>query len=67
MRGSFVRILPIVAIGLTAFALSIALPSPGAAKSDIENFKVYGDKTIKDLMEASRDGAVSWKTLQKVC
>ncbi len=66
MGRSFVRLLPVLAFGLTAFALSIALPSPAAAKSDIENFKVYGDKTIKDLMEASRDGAVSWKTLQRV-
>jgi hypothetical protein len=62
MGRSLVRLLPVLAFGLTAFAFS----SPVAAKSDIENFKVYGDKTIKDLMEASRDGAVSWKTLQKV-
>ena len=62
MGRSLVRLLPVLAFGLTVFAL----PSPVAAKSDIENFKVYGDKTIKDLMEASRDGAVSWKTLQKV-
>ena len=66
MGRSFVRQLPVLALGLTAFALSIAFSSPAAAKSDIENFKVYGDKTIKDLMEASRDGAVSWKTLQRV-
>lgn len=66
MGRSLVRLLPVLAFGLTAFALSIAFSSPVAAKSDIENFKVYGDKTIKDLMEASRDGAVSWKTLQKV-
>ena len=66
MGRSLVRLLPVLAVGLTAFALSIAFSSPVAAKSDIENFKVYGDKTIKDLMEASRDGAVSWKTLQKV-
>lgn len=66
MGRSFVGHLPVLALGLAAFALSIAYSSPVAAKSDIENFKVYGDKTIKDLMEASRDGAVSWKTLQKV-
>ncbi len=66
MGRSFVRHLPVLALGLAAFALSIAFSSPVTAKSDIENFKVYGDKTIKDLMEASRDGAVSWKTLQKV-
>ena len=66
MDRSFVRFLPVLVIGLAAFALSIALPSPVTAKTDIENFKVYGDKTIKDLMEASRDGAVSWKTLQRV-
>lgn len=66
MGRSFVGHLPVLALGLAAFALSIAFSSPVTAKSDIENFKVYGDKTIKDLMEASRDGAVSWKTLQKV-
>ena len=66
MGRSFVRLLPVLVLGLAAFALSIALPSPAVAKSDYENFKVYGDKTIKDLMEASRDGAVSWKTLQRV-
>ncbi len=60
------RLLFIASLGLAAFALSIALPSLAVAKSDYENFKVYGDKTIKDLMEASRDGAVSWKTLQRV-
>ena len=66
MGRSFVGHLPVLALGLAAFALSIAFSSPVAARSDIENYKVYGDKTIKDLMEASRDGAVSWKTLQKV-
>ncbi len=66
MGRSFVRLLPVLVLGMAAFALSIALPSPVTARSDIENFKVYGDKTIKDLMEASRDGAVSWKTLQRV-
>ncbi len=62
MGRSLVRLLAVLAFGLAAFAL----PSPVTAKSDFENVKVYGDKTIKDLMEASRDGAVSWKTLQKV-
>lgn len=66
MGRSFVRQLPVLALGLAAFALSTAFSSPVAAKSDIETFKVYGNMTVKDLMEASRDGAVSWKTLQKV-
>ncbi len=52
MGRSFVGHSPVLALGLAAFALSIAFSSPVAAKSDIENFKVYGDKTIKDLMEA---------------
>ena len=62
MGRSLVRHLPVLALGLAAFAFS----SPAAAKSDFDNVKVYGDKTVKDLMEASRDGAVSWKILQKV-
>lgn len=66
MRRLFVRHLPVLALGLMALGLSFALPSLVTAQDDFENYKAYGDKTIKDLMEASRDGAVSWKTLQKV-
>ena len=43
-----------------------ALSTPASAKSDIENQKAYGDKTIKDLVEAAPKGAISWKTLQGV-
>jgi uncharacterized protein len=48
-----------------AFALGVGT-TPGNAKSDIENQKVYGDKTIKDLVEKAPAGAVAWKTLQGV-
>ena len=52
---------------LVAVAFIAGAPSaPANAKSDIENQKAYGDKTIKDLVEAAPKGAVSWKTLQGV-
>ena len=60
------RLLFIASLGLAGFAVFMVFGSPAVAKSDYENVKVYGDKTLKDLMEASRDGAVSWKTLQRV-
>lgn len=58
------RLLPRLLIA-GAFALG-AVSTPAGAKSDIENQKAYGDKTIKDLVEAAPKGAVSWKTLQGV-
>jgi uncharacterized protein len=48
-----------------ALALS-AVPAPASAKSDIENQKAYGNKTIKELVETAPKGAVAWKTLQGV-
>lgn len=53
-------------LAVLGFALVAAPSPPAAAKSDYENVKVYKDKTIKDLLEGSIDGAVSWKTLLKV-
>jgi uncharacterized protein len=52
---------------LIAGALALSSVSTLAnAKNDIENQKVYGDKTIKDLVEKAPTGAVAWKTLQGV-
>lgn len=52
---------------LAAGVLALSFVStPAGAKSDIENQKAYGDKTIKDLVEQAPKGAVAWKTLQGV-
>ena len=46
------RLLFIASLGLASFSVSMFFGSPAVAKSDYENVKVYGDKTVKDLMEA---------------
>lgn len=59
-RESLFRLALAGALALTAIS------TPAYAKSDIENQKAYGDKTIKELVETAPQGAVAWKTLQDV-
>ena len=52
----------LVALTLIVFADSASPVPPVGDGSEYENIKVYKDKTIKDLVEGSVDGSVSWKT-----
>lgn len=65
MNGGFVAV-SLAALALTAFSASAQSVEPAAVNSEYENVKVYKDKTIKDLVEGSVDGSVSWKTLLRV-